>query len=68
MSIPAQCNDRTHYTGIKSLTRLLAEGFESTLIKRLDGDGFAVMMLSRCVAQARASGCHPVHRQIVQFS
>lgn len=34
---------------------LLAEGFESALIKRLDGDGFAVMMLSRCCAQARAS-------------
>ena len=34
---------------------LLAEGFESTLIKRLDSDAFAVMMLSRCCAQARAS-------------
>jgi hypothetical protein len=34
---------------------LLAEGFESALIKRLDGDAFAVMMLSRCCAQARAS-------------
>lgn len=33
---------------------LLAEGFESALIKRLDGDALAVMMLSRCCAQARA--------------
>lgn len=34
---------------------LLAEGFESALIQRLDGDALAVMMLSRCCAQARAS-------------
>lgn len=34
---------------------LLTEGFESALIKRLDGDAFAVMMLSRCCTQAHAS-------------
>lgn len=33
---------------------LLAEGFASALIKRLDDDAFAVMMVSRSCAQARA--------------
>ncbi|MEZ5996107.1 MAG: hypothetical protein R3C25_10150 [Hyphomonadaceae bacterium] len=33
---------------------LLAEGFAVALIKRLDDDAFAVMMLSRSCAQSRA--------------
>lgn len=33
---------------------LLAEGFLGPLIKRLDRDGLAVMMITRCCQQARA--------------
>lgn len=33
---------------------LQAEGFLPTLIKRLDRDGLAVMMITRCCGQARA--------------
>jgi hypothetical protein len=32
---------------------LEAEGFLPLLITRLDGDGLAVMMITRCCAQAR---------------
>lgn len=32
---------------------LLAEGFEPSLIKRLDADALAVMMISRCCVRSR---------------
>jgi len=32
---------------------LLAEGFSKSCIARLGGDGLAVMMITRCCAQAR---------------
>ena len=38
---------------------LLAEGFELPLIKRLDPDALAVMMISRCCTQSRANPSGP---------
>ncbi|MBY0564907.1 MAG: hypothetical protein K2P58_12055 [Hyphomonadaceae bacterium] len=40
---------------------LLAEGFASSLIQRLDADALAVMMISRCCAQARAASSRLMH-------
>lgn len=38
----------------KVASALQAEGFLGSLIARLDGDGLAVMMITRCCEQARA--------------
>lgn len=38
----------------KVANALLAEGFVGSLIKRLDADSLAVMMITRCCEQARA--------------
>ena len=39
---------------LKVADALQAEGFVGPLIKRLDRDGLAVMMITRCCQQARA--------------
>lgn len=39
---------------LKVADALLAEGFVGDLIRRLDGDRLAVMMITRCCEQARA--------------
>ncbi|MEQ1811608.1 MAG: hypothetical protein ABL889_16880 [Terricaulis sp.] len=39
---------------LKIADALLAEGFVTDLIQRLDRDTLAVMMITRCCAQARA--------------
>lgn len=39
---------------LKVADALLAEGFLSSLIQRLDRDALAVMMITRCCQQARA--------------
>jgi len=41
-------------TWLKVADALLAEGFVADLIKRLDSDTLAVMMITRCCQQARA--------------
>jgi hypothetical protein len=39
---------------LKVADALLAEGFVGSMIKRLDRDALAVMMITRCCEQARA--------------
>lgn len=42
-----------HKNWLSVANALQREGFLNALIARLDGDGLAVMMISRCCAQAR---------------